>query len=222
MIEKIINLAFDAPVEVVVARDYFYDLPISLDEFPKLINAIERRRREFAAGRACAQIAIQKLGHKNMSIPIKKDGLPLWPPLTVGSITHCPNFCCAVVSDSRNMMSVGIDAEIRGAVGADIEDLISARDERSKWPSTGISRSDTRSICFVAKEAFYKAYYPITSKFLDFHDVNVTIYGGTSKGKFTVGFREADALDAIICRKMEGFWIIHEENVYSGVSVKHP
>ena len=57
-------------------------------ERPFVKKAVEKRRREFSAGRTCARQALRELGCADAPIVQDQNGAPLWPPGIVGSITH--------------------------------------------------------------------------------------------------------------------------------------
>ena len=88
-----------------------YDTPLLPEEECAVASAVEKRRREFAAGRACARNALAKLGMPEVAIPRGAHGEPVWPAGAVGSITHCDGFCACAVARRELIWSVGIDAE---------------------------------------------------------------------------------------------------------------
>lgn len=137
-------------------------------------SAIERRQREFAAGRAAARKALHNLGLGGCAIPAREDRSPQWPPGVVGSISHADGICVVVVSTKSACRSLGVDVEPDLAVDAEL------------WPSIGTRRETDRigkaaqdhqpflaTRLFTAKEAFYKWQFQITRVLLDFHEVEV-------------------------------------------------
>jgi 4'-phosphopantetheinyl transferase EntD len=120
-------------------------------------RSTEKRRREFALGRACARAAMTNLGHGDAVIAKGEDGAPLWPPGVIGSITHTQGYAAALIAESRKFAGVGIDAERLGVVTKDL------------WPRlfTAVEQEFLKvqsepwlfsSIVFCAKEASYKAW----------------------------------------------------------------
>lgn len=151
------------------------------DEEVALVAAVDRRRREFAAGRRCARRALVRLGHSPVSIPPAGDRAPVWPAGVVGSITHTERWCAAVVAPRARARSIGLDAE-------PAEPL-----PESLWPEvlTGAERSwltrrppEERGLwarlIFSAKEAVYKCQYPLTRQVLDFHHVQLSMAASRS------------------------------------------
>src|SRR5436190_1333063 len=79
-------------------------------------HAVEKRRREFAAGRHCARRALTRLGYADIAVPKGEDGEPRWPNDIVGSITHCAGYCAAAVARSSQLASIGIDGQVHTAI----------------------------------------------------------------------------------------------------------
>lgn len=133
------------------------------------------RRREFAAGRACARRALAKLGLASGALPRLPSGSAAWPPGAIGSISHTANYCCAVAARSdTGRLALGIDVERMAAVTPGLHSLLFAAPERA-WLTT-LNRHDqpiAATLAFSAKEAFYKAQHPLTAAWLDFLDVVV-------------------------------------------------
>ncbi len=130
-------------------------------------RAVPSRRDEFHTGRRLARIALAELGCPSVSIPVGPARLPTWPESYLGSISHTRAICIAHVARSRDMLGLGVDLEPDLPIDAIMAETICRADETTGaiGPTLG----------FVAKEAFYKAYFPITRTFLEFHDVRVEL-----------------------------------------------
>src|SRR5438132_715206 len=102
------------PVRVVVveATQAEWDSQLLPEEARLVATAVGRRRREFAAGRACARLALGRLGFPEAPLLSGPDRAPVWPEAAVGSITHCPGYCAAAVARRGAVRSLGIDAEL--------------------------------------------------------------------------------------------------------------
>jgi 4'-phosphopantetheinyl transferase EntD len=76
-------------------------------------RAVEKRVREFAAGRLCARHAIKALdlGMEETPLLPQEDRSPRWPDAVVGSITHTEGFCTAVAAAKSRFAGLGVDAE---------------------------------------------------------------------------------------------------------------
>jgi 4'-phosphopantetheinyl transferase EntD len=143
-------------------------------EEAQLSRAIPRRRREFAAGRLCAKKALSRLGLNQMELPIGANRAPVWPTGIVGTISHTDSACIAAVSWRGAVRSIGADVEPNEPLERDLYGVI-LTDEELTWleAQPAFSRGRLARLIFSAKESFYKLQYPLTYRFLDFHDVEV-------------------------------------------------
>jgi 4'-phosphopantetheinyl transferase EntD len=148
--------------------------PLLGDEGLAIVRAIERRQREFARGRTCARRALAILGWPDAIVLAADDRSPRWPHGATGSITHCRDYCAAAAGRAETWASIGIDAEVAQRLEPGVEERIVLPAERARfgrfdpalpWPC----------VVFSAKEALYKAVHPLTSRWLDFHDVELEI-----------------------------------------------
>jgi 4'-phosphopantetheinyl transferase EntD len=147
-------------------------------------RASDKRRREFTAGRECARIALGKLGVEPVPILIGERGAPRWPEGIVGSITHCDGYRAAAVAYADDVAAIGLDAEPADPLPRGVLDVISLPAERARLAAIAGERP---AVCwdrllFSAKESVYKAWFPLTGRWLGFEDADVTI---TPAGTFT-------------------------------------
>jgi 4'-phosphopantetheinyl transferase EntD len=138
-------------------------------------RAVLKRRREFRAGRAYARAALSILGVEPCSIPVGERRQPVWPPGIVGSITHTDRLSFAIAARSVDFRALGIDLEEDAVLDPGLIALVCRTEEREGDGGSGPGGVDRAKLLFVIKEAFYKAYFPVTGAFLEFEDVSVTI-----------------------------------------------
>ncbi len=152
------------------------------------IEFAPKRIADFAAGRLCARKALEQLGIAGFALVVNADRTPRWPPGIVGSISHTTGYCCAVAAQQRDVRSIGIDAERVGRVTSDISRLIFTAREMALLASLNdVERTNAATIIFSAKEAFYKCQYPLTHRWLDFHDAWIDIATAvTGTGIFSI------------------------------------
>src|SRR6185369_16867773 len=120
------------PPEVAAAEAYEDRLDDVLfpEEEAVVSQAVERRRREFVTGRACARRALAALGVPPAPLLPGPRREPLWPAGVVGSITHCEGYrACAVARDTA-IASIGIDAEPNAPLPDGVLRLVSLPEER--------------------------------------------------------------------------------------------
>jgi 4'-phosphopantetheinyl transferase EntD len=160
------------------SAEMFSDVPESTmfsDEAAAVAGAGAERRREFGTVRWCARKALRQLGVP--AVPILPDGdrAPRWPVGVVGSMTHCAGYRAAVVARSGQLRGVGIDAEPHAALPADMLDLVLRDEERARLRALADADPLVHwdRLVFCAKEAVYKAWFPLTGRWLDFEDVSI-------------------------------------------------
>ncbi len=134
-----------------------------------MARAVEKRRNEFHTGRRLARAALAKLGCTATSIPADEHRVPVWPPGFIGTISHSRNLCIAHVGLTHDLVGIGVDVELRKSLSPDVASRICRADE-----NPGRS-GQTALVHFIAKEAFYKAYFPCARTFLEYHDVHIEL-----------------------------------------------
>jgi 4'-phosphopantetheinyl transferase EntD len=136
----------------------------------------EKRVREFAAGRACARLALQRLGYPPMPLLSLPDRRADWPVGVTGSITHCAGLACAVVAPVRLVKSLGLDVEVMDAVDEHLWPRVLNARERVWLQSCPAGEQRLwATVIFSAKEAFYKCQYPVTARWLEFEEAQVEV-----------------------------------------------
>ena len=136
--------------------------------------AVDKRRAEFARGRACARAACVELGEPPRAIPKDVGRAPLWPSGLTGSITHCRGLVAATVARTSGYSSLGLDAEPREGLEPDLAARISSEHERSRLDRLAdIGPEVAARLLFSAKEVIHKCIQPTTGTSLDFFDVEV-------------------------------------------------
>jgi 4'-phosphopantetheinyl transferase EntD len=148
-------------------------------EEPAVAQAVEKRRREFRAGRHCARLALRQLCGQSCAIPQQRDRQPLWPAAIAGSISHAGTLedgcALALVAWKRQLSAVGVDIEVRRALGEELWDSVLTPNERRAVAALPTAEQGLDVLLrFSAKEAFYKALYPLHGVRLGFHDVELT------------------------------------------------
>ena len=153
---------------VAVARAPDDSGPLWPEETPAVARAVDKRVAEFTAGRAAARAAMMALGESPSAIRQGADRAPVWPYGLTGSITHTDGLCLAAVARRRDIASLGIDAEARAPLPADVMPRVLSSVE---WTDDPIA---ARAI-FSAKEATYKALYPLMGVIWGFRDLEITL-----------------------------------------------
>ena len=155
--------------------DDLLDEELFPEELEALGNPVEKRRREFVTGRACARRALERLGVEPGPVPSGPKGEPVWPAGVVGSITHCRVLRACAVARTDDLHSVGIDAEVHEPLPPGVLESIANQRERLALAQAGGGGISLDRVFFSAKEAIYKAWFPLAERWLGFEDVHMTL-----------------------------------------------
>lgn len=158
-------------------------------EVAAIAGATEQRRREFATTRWCARRALVRLGLPEAAIPQGPAREPRWPAGVVGSLTHCAGYRAAALARAADFATVGIDAEPHRPCPPGVLRRVALERERhmlQRLAATGPHVCWDR-LLFCAKEAVYKAWFPLTGRWLGFADAEVELLpGGTFVARLLV------------------------------------
>jgi 4'-phosphopantetheinyl transferase EntD len=173
----VIEAILPPSVAVAEARDDVLGAALFPEEEALVSAAVEKRRREFTTGRACARWALADLGLQPQSIPSGPRGAPGWPDGVVGSITHCDGYRAAAVARSAEIAAIGIDAEPNEPLPGGVLGDIAVAEERAWLASLSATEPATcwDRLLFCMKEAVYKAWFPLTGLWLDFDDAAIEL-----------------------------------------------
>jgi 4'-phosphopantetheinyl transferase EntD len=193
------------------------DIDLFDAEREALGRAVEKRRREFITGRACARLALRRLGAPVVAIPSGPRGEPLWPPGVVGSITHCRGYRACAVARSDAVTALGIDAEPNEPLPDGIaEDVLHGRERElaARWTAP----VDLPRLVFSAKEAVYKAWFPLTGRWLGFEDVEVSVdpAGGGFRARLLVA---GLVVAGVPVTELAGRWTLQDGIICTAVVV---
>lgn len=139
-------------------------------------HSVDIRRAEFGDARWCAHQALLDLGIDDIPILKGDRGMPLWPNGVTGSLTHTDGFRAAVVAPTSKVRSMGIDAEPAEPLPDQVLDSIARTGEFAQIDRLrrgGVDCADR--LLFCAKEATYKAWFPLTHRWLDFGDAEIDL-----------------------------------------------
>jgi 4'-phosphopantetheinyl transferase EntD len=167
----------------VETREDRLDVELFPEEELALGRPVEKRRREFTTGRACAREALARLGIPSTAVGSGPHGEPLWPSGVVGSITHCEGYRACAVASARAVLTIGIDAERDARLSDGVWAEVAHGSERDLRGATAPVRPGPHldAVLFSAKEAVYKAWFPLAGRRLGFHDVEVSLDLGNAE-----------------------------------------
>ncbi len=221
MIEKILP-------SVVACAEAFDDPPDAVllpQEEAVISRAVDKRRREFRTVRHCARQALRELGLPPAAVLPGEHREPLWPPGVVGSMTHCAGYRAAALACSRDMLTVGIDAEPHQPLPPDVLGTIALADEQIRIAELTAAHSALHwdRLLFCAKETVYKAWFPLMQCWLGFHDAAVTIDAGVSdptKGTFSARLLvRGPLLSGRSLTHFDGRWLVRDRLVITAIAI---
>jgi 4'-phosphopantetheinyl transferase EntD len=166
------------------------------EENAAIRRAVDKRRREFVAGRYYARAALAQLGQPPVAIAILPTRAPDWPQGVCGSISHSGEVCVAVAASTTRFAGVGIDVELAGALPVELHATVCSPGEVAATMATA-GGIDAAKMLFAVKEAFFKLYHPLTGHFLDFLDVTAAL--DLDRGGFAL--RVHDGAPALLGRR---------------------
>lgn len=215
-------LAEIVPPEV-AADEAFGDLPDAVlfpEEEAVVARAVDKRRREFAAARACARAGLARLGVPPAPILPGLRGAPQWPPGIVGSITHCAGYRASALARAEDMLTLGLDAEPDERLPEGVLNAVSSADERAGLDALAAAAPGPSwdRLLFCAKEAVYKAWFPLTRQWLGFADAAVTIDAerGTFAARLLV---EGPVLEGRPLTGFTGRWLARDGLLLAAIAV---
>ena len=216
MIEEIL------PPEVATAEAFDDAAPAVLfpAEEAAMARAVPKRRSEFATGRACARAALAKLGLPPSPIVPGPRGAPQWPAGVAGSITHCAGYRAAAVAYLTDVAGIGLDAEPNAPLPDGVLDRIAVAQEQAWLPELAAAAPGVSwdRLLFCAKESVYKAWFPLTRRWLGFEQAVITV--DLRAGAFTAELLEpAEALDGRRVASFAGHWLARDGLVLTAITV---
>ncbi|SCL26362.1 4'-phosphopantetheinyl transferase EntD (siderophore biosynthesis) [Micromonospora pallida] len=218
MIERILPPA----VAVVESFTDPADLKLHPDEEPLVANAVEKRRREFTTVRDCARRAMARLDLPPVPVLSGARGAPIWPAGVVGSMTHCDGYRGAALARAADVASVGIDAEPHASLPDGVLDAIALPAEQIR---TAALRATESTVCwdrllFSAKEAVYKAWFPLTGRWLDFSEADIVVDpGGTFAARLLVS---GPVLDGREVTTFPGRFLVDDGLILTAITLPAP
>jgi 4'-phosphopantetheinyl transferase EntD len=187
------------------------------EEEELVARAVEKRRLEVTNVRTAARRALARIGVPPVPILRGERGAPQWPAGVVGSMTHTAGYCAAAVADIGKIRSVGIDAEEHAELPGGVLDAVSLPDERAMLARLGTGAHWDR-LLFSAKESVYKAWFPLTRRWLGFEEALISIDpDGTFRAKILIDGTTADGSPALT--GFDGRYLVRDGYVLTAITV---
>jgi 4'-phosphopantetheinyl transferase EntD len=217
----------------VAAVEAFEDPPDPVVLFPEeeavLGRAVQKRRQEFSTARACARGALAKLGLPPAPIVPGLRGAPGWPPGVVGSITHCAGYRACAVALTGDAVTIGLDAEPNEALPEGVLDAIAIDEEKVRLRRLCLLAPEVSwgRLLFSAKESVYKAWFPLTQRWLDFEQAAITFEpetfepeGAVNNGTFVARLLvPGPVVQGRALTRFDGRWMVRNGLVVTAIAV---
>jgi 4'-phosphopantetheinyl transferase EntD len=141
------------------------------EEAASITSPVIAVQRASGAARIVARALLAQLGYAGAPLPKGTGGEPIWPAGIAGSLAHDDRVAVAAVGLQRDVGAVGIDIEPAVVLPPDMLELIATLQELRKIADDPLRGK----LLFTAKEAVYKAVYPLDRVFLEFRDIEVDL-----------------------------------------------
>jgi 4'-phosphopantetheinyl transferase EntD len=147
------------------------DRTLLADEVDSFSRSAAEVRRASGAARLIARQLLKQLGFPASALPKARSGEPIWPTGIVGSLAHDAQIAIAAVARSDAIVALGVDVEPAEALPPGLLTMVATAEEQLKIADDPFSGR----LLFAAKEAVYKAVYPIDRVFLEYHQIAVDL-----------------------------------------------
>ncbi|OLP62452.1 hypothetical protein BJF93_22590 [Xaviernesmea oryzae] len=128
-------------------------------------------RRASGAARATARALLAAEGLGEAFIGRAPTGAPVWPEGFVGSLAHDEAMAVAAIAPKARVRSLGIDVEPAAPLEAEVAALVHIAEDVIDGVEAGLAAR----VLFSAKEAVYKACFPLDGIMLDYADITVDL-----------------------------------------------
>lgn len=125
-----------------------------------------RRHAEQQASEECVRRLLLDLGYSPAPVSHGGGGERVWPEGMVGSLTHKGTIVLGAASRTTRIRALGIDLEFWQPEDVDLASTVASEGLPEALPAPMAA-----ALAFSAKEALFKAQYPLTRRLLEFEDI---------------------------------------------------
>lgn len=188
-------------------------MPVAVDhlwpeERTQIADAVPARQLEYSSVRWCARQALQQLGNPPVALVNGPQGDPGWPQGIVGSLTHCTGCYAAAAVRQSDCWAIGIDAELHHPLPHETLSIIASPAEKQMLQELAECYPAIHwdTLLFSIKESIFKAWFPLTRRWLDFHQATIRLEHNST----TFSVKLAAGYDWPPGSKLQGNW--YKEN----------
>lgn len=212
---------FQPPLYYRVADAWMWETPVSPQEETLIERAVDKRKREFRAGRNAAHALFDSLGinHPHLLKGVQRE--PAWPDGWVGSISHTQGICVVIIASNSDALSVGLDVEQATPLNPELRDMICRPEEQAQIQQLrkefGANPAYEKLI-FSAKESVHKTYFPLNHHTLDFLDARIDL--DWAQRTFTAHILNPEPRPKVSISSLEGTFLFHQDWIFT--AIVHP
>lgn len=138
-------------------------------------------------------------------------------------MTHCDGYRAAALAPVGTVASIGIDAEPHGTLPTGVLRLVARPEELPRLAELAAAVPDVHwdRLLFSAKESVYKAWFPLTRRWLGFDDA--TLDFDPVSQVFTAVLRlTGPRIGGRALTTMRGRWLVADGLILTAVCVEEP
>jgi 4'-phosphopantetheinyl transferase EntD len=139
----------------------------------------------------------------------------------VGSITHCAGYRASAVARARDVITIGLDAEPHDKLPPGVLDAVASESEQAMLTALAAAVPGVfwDRMLFSAKESVYKAWFPLTLRWLNFEDVCVEI--DPVSQAFTARLLvEGPVVNGAALTGFDGRWLVSDGLIVTAIVVR--
>src|SRR3990167_5268437 len=203
-----------------VAEPWMWETPVNAAEEALVEKAVDKRKREFRAGRHAAHALFRQVGADCPALLRGMQREPGWPAGWTGSISHTSGICMAAIAATSKYASLGVDVEQATPLKPDILDMICSKDEQAhlrdiaRLSGIGVALD---KLVFSAKESAHKTYFPLNAHTLDFLDARIELDWGSKS--FNAFILNPEASPRRLIRQLQGRFLFYGEWVVTCIAL---
>jgi 4'-phosphopantetheinyl transferase EntD len=138
----------------------------------------------------------------------------------VGSITHCAGYRACAVARDRDVVTIGLDAEPHDNLPDGVLEAVASTGERAALSARAAAAPGVHwdRMLFSAKESVYKAWFPLTYRWLGFEDAVVDI--DPAHGTFTARLLvDGPVVGGAALTGFDGRWLVSDGLIVTTIVV---
>ena len=207
-----------------IAEDWMWDAPLCSAEENLVLKAVEKRKREFRAGRNCAHTLLREASVECPALLKGKQREPGWPEGWVGSISHTQGLCVVAIAPQDLFQSIGLDVEQALPMKDEIKDMICLPEEQDQLvrlrltPGQELASLPLDKVIFSAKESIHKTYFPLNYHTLDFLDARVEL--NPADKSFAATIIKPEPVPRVPIRDLKGKYCVNQNYVATFIALQ--